>query len=121
MTLCAHCITIGSAATRSASPRDLGAYRYIILLAFFCHSGILASMQTHETNLDAIVRNMLEQRRGDWLSVAKESGVSRSWFTQFMAGKFPNPGIDTLRKIYAACCKPGVVNKKSMPVIRTKK
>jgi len=89
------------------------------MLALLSCLGILHPMQTHETNLDVIVRDMLEARRGHWLQVAKKSGVSRSWFTQFMNGKFPNPGIDTLRKIYEACLVPDV--KRSIPVMRVKK
>lgn len=52
------------------------------------------------TQLDTDVRAALEQRRGDWQTIAKESGVSYSWISKFVNGHIPNPGFGTLKELY---------------------
>lgn len=52
-------------------------------------------------NLDTDVRSELERRRGDWQTVAKESGVSYSWISKFMNGHIDNPGFATLKELHA--------------------
>jgi len=53
------------------------------------------------TSLDTDVRAALEQRRGDWQTIAKESGVSYSWISKFVNGHIPNPGFTTLKDLHA--------------------
>jgi|SRR6267154_852280 len=55
--------------------------------------------------LTAAVRGKLEETRRFWPHVQRKAGVSRSWITQFMAGKLPNPGVDTLHRLSTACDK----------------
>jgi transcriptional regulator with XRE-family HTH domain len=53
------------------------------------------------TQLDTDVRAALEQRRGEWQTIAKESGVSYSWISKFVNGHIPNPGFGTLKDLHA--------------------
>lgn len=53
------------------------------------------------TELDAVVREALEQRRGDWKRISEAADVSHSWISQFVRGKIPNPGYATLKRIHA--------------------
>ena len=53
------------------------------------------------TSLDSDVRAALELRKGDWLAVAKGSGVSYSWISKFMNGHIDNPGFSTLKSLHA--------------------
>lgn len=53
------------------------------------------------TSLDTDVRAALEQRKGDWQTVAKESGVSYSWISKFMNGHIDNPGFTTLKELHS--------------------
>ena len=43
-----------------------------------------------------------QQHKGDWVSLAAESGVSYSWLTKFAQGHIPNPGLATLTKLTTA-------------------
>lgn len=43
-----------------------------------------------------------QRHKGDWVSLAAESGVSYSWLTKFAQGHIPNPGIGTLSKLTTA-------------------
>lgn len=54
------------------------------------------------TDLDAEVRRQLEQRRGIWPVIAIEAGISHSWISQFVRGRIPNPGYQTLKKLHSA-------------------
>lgn len=51
--------------------------------------------------LDIEVRDLLEERRGEWPTIAKEARISHSWISQFMRGRIPNPGYATLRDLRA--------------------
>lgn len=51
--------------------------------------------------LDDLVRTELNRRRGEWQTIADESGVSYSWLSKFVNEHIPNPGYETLRKLYA--------------------
>lgn len=51
------------------------------------------------TSLDSEVRVALEQRKGEWQTVARESGVSYSWISKFMNGHIKNPGHTTLKDL----------------------
>lgn len=51
-------------------------------------------------NLDTQVRTLLEQRRGDWLTLAKAAEVSHSWISKFVNGRIPNPGYATLVRLH---------------------
>lgn len=53
-------------------------------------------------SLDADVRAALEKRRGEWRLIAEQSKVSHSWISQFVRGKIPNPGYETLRGLARA-------------------
>lgn len=48
-------------------------------------------------SLDTDVRAALESRRGEWRQIAEQSTVSYSWISQFVRGRIPNPGFQTLR------------------------
>jgi len=61
------------------------------------------------TDLDVEIRAGLEQRRGDWQRIADRAEVSHSWISQFVRGKIPNPGIETLKRIRAAWGQPSAV------------
>lgn len=50
---------------------------------------------------DIAIKRRLELRRGEWLEIAKKSGVSHSWISKFMNGHIPNPGYATLVKLDA--------------------
>lgn len=52
-----------------------------------------------ENALDTEVKVLLEARRGDWLTVAKGSGVSYSWLSKFANGHIDNPGYATLKRL----------------------
>jgi hypothetical protein len=49
--------------------------------------------------LDVEVRDMLEDRRGDWTSIAVSAGISHSWISKFVRGEIPNPGFVTLSNL----------------------
>lgn len=55
-----------------------------------------------ERELDLEVRDALLERKGDWQQISESADVSHSWMSQFVRGKIPNPGIETLRKIKKA-------------------
>ena len=50
-------------------------------------------------NLIQDVKQRLIARKGDWLEVAKHSGVSHSWIVKFADGQIKNPGHLTLTKL----------------------
>lgn len=54
------------------------------------------------TNLDQVVLDLLQARRGDWQAVAAASGVSYSWLSKFVNGHIANPGFVTLTKLHDA-------------------
>lgn len=60
------------------------------------------------TDLDTQVRDLLQQRRGDWPAIATASDVSYSWLSKFVRGHIRNPGIDTLRKLHRVLCPDAV-------------
>ena len=49
--------------------------------------------------LDDKIRALLDKHRGNWLEIAKESGVSHSWISKFIGGHIHNPGYETLCKL----------------------
>lgn len=51
------------------------------------------------TPLDTEVKTLLNARRGDWQTVAKQTEVSYSWLSKFMNGHIDNPGYLTLVKL----------------------
>ncbi|RUR68663.1 hypothetical protein EJP67_16495 [Variovorax guangxiensis] len=51
--------------------------------------------------LDIEVRELLGARKGEWLSIAKHSGVSYSWLSKFFNGHIDNPGYQTLCSLHA--------------------
>lgn len=51
--------------------------------------------------LDAEVKALLEERRGDWPRIAEQAGVSYSWLSKFVNGHIPNPGFATLKRLHA--------------------
>ena len=53
------------------------------------------------TNLESEVRALLQARKGDWKSIAEQSGTSYSWVSKFMNGHIPNPGFRTLSDLHA--------------------
>ena len=58
------------------------------------------------TPLDIEVRQLLEERRGDWPRIAEAANVSHSWISQFVRDKIPNPGYATLTKIRQQLVQP---------------
>ena len=52
-----------------------------------------------QQNLIEKVRGLLGKHRGNWLEIAKESGVSHSWISKFIGGHIRNPGYETLYKL----------------------
>lgn len=57
------------------------------------------------TKLDKVVLDLLNARKGDWLAVAAESGVSYSWLSKFANGHIENPGFGTLTKLHDSLTK----------------
>lgn len=53
-----------------------------------------------EQSLDEEVRTLLEQRRGEWMSIAKELDISHSWISQFVRRKIPDSGYQRLRRLH---------------------
>jgi transcriptional regulator with XRE-family HTH domain len=51
--------------------------------------------------LDARVKALLNERRGDWQAVADGAGISYSWLSKFSNGHIDNPGYATLIKLLA--------------------
>lgn len=50
-------------------------------------------------DLDTDVRAELDRRRGEWKQIAADAKVSHSWISQFVRGKIPNPGHQTLKNL----------------------
>lgn len=48
-------------------------------------------------------REKLNRCKGYWPAVEKHADVSRSWLSQFSAGRITNPTVNTLRSVGAAC------------------
>lgn len=48
-------------------------------------------------------RIWLNQCKGYWPEIARESGVSYSWLQKFSGGQITNPTIDTLQAVKDAC------------------
>lgn len=61
-----------------------------------------AAMHTSDVDsrLDRMVLEQLNQCRGEWRAVASSAGVSHSWISQFVRGKIPNPGFNTLLQLH---------------------
>lgn len=51
--------------------------------------------------LDNMVRTELNRRRGEWPTIATESGVSYSWLSKFVNEHIDNPGYETLKRLHA--------------------
>jgi predicted transcriptional regulator len=51
-------------------------------------------------NLLETVISALNERKGNWPSIASDNGVSYSWLTKLAQGKIPNPGIQTVERLY---------------------
>lgn len=56
---------------------------------------------TTDLMLDALVRDELNRRRGEWQRIATESGVSYSWLSKFVNEHIDNPGYETLKRLHA--------------------
>lgn len=52
-----------------------------------------------EEKLDAEVKALLTEHRGDWRAIAKKAVVSYSWISKFVNGHIPNPGYSTLKRL----------------------
>jgi hypothetical protein len=44
---------------------------------------------------------LLNDRKGDWVDIAKRADVSYSWITKFANNKIPNSGTRTIKKVLA--------------------
>ena len=53
-----------------------------------------------EKTLDIEIKAVLESRRGDWASIAKQAEVSYSWLSKFVNGHIPNTGYATLKRLH---------------------
>lgn len=51
------------------------------------------------------VKNRLLARKGDWLEISKEAGVSYSWIVKFADDQILNPGYLTLIRLQAVLRK----------------
>lgn len=49
--------------------------------------------------LDSVISE-LQHRKGDWVSIASDAGVSYSWLTKFANNKIPNPGFVTIDRLH---------------------
>ncbi len=49
------------------------------------------------------VRSKLERCRGHWPAVMRKARVSRSWLTQFAAGRVSDPRLNTILSVSRAC------------------
>jgi len=49
-----------------------------------------------------LVRKQLEERRGDWPRIAVRAEVGYQWLVKMMAGKFDDPGVRKIERLYAA-------------------
>jgi transcriptional regulator with XRE-family HTH domain len=58
------------------------------------------------TPIDAQVRALLLQRKGEWKRIADESRVSYSWISKFVNGHIKNPGFATLSGLHAYLTTP---------------
>lgn len=54
-------------------------------------------MDTVQNLIDAAQRH-----KGDWVSLASESGLSYSWLTKFAQGQIPDPRLSTVAKLATA-------------------
>lgn len=63
-------------------------------------------MSLKPLDLDAEVRALLEERRGSWDAIHKETGISHSWISKFVNRKIPNPGYHTLKRLRDHLAKP---------------
>jgi hypothetical protein len=45
-------------------------------------------------------RHMLELDRGHWNETAAAAGVSHNWLSKFARDLIPNPGIDTVSRVW---------------------
>jgi transcriptional regulator with XRE-family HTH domain len=52
--------------------------------------------------LDTEVKRLLEDRKGEWQTIATAAEVSHSWISQFCRGLIANPGYATLKRLHAA-------------------
>jgi transcriptional regulator with XRE-family HTH domain len=57
----------------------------------------------HPLTADTRAKLRGEEMTGFLMHVARKSGVSRSWITQFMRGDVRNPRVDTLQRVSDAC------------------
>jgi predicted transcriptional regulator len=48
------------------------------------------------------LRDSMQRHKGDWVSLAREAGVSYAWVTKFMAGDIPDPRVSTVCKLTEA-------------------
>ena len=47
------------------------------------------------------VLGQLAARRGEWPAIARRSSVGYQWMTKLMAGKFADPGVHKIERLYA--------------------
>ena len=48
--------------------------------------------------IDTLI-SKVQERRGEWPKLAKDSGVSYSWLVKFAGGKIRNPRIQTADRL----------------------
>lgn len=53
-----------------------------------------------ENPLDIEVRQLLGARKGEWQSIASQTGISYSWLSKFFNGHIDNPGYQTLKGLH---------------------
>ena len=76
-------------------------------------------MPVMSKNLDQIVLQLLNARRGDWQAVSDASGVSYSWLSKFLNGHIDNPGYATLTKLHDCLTKTEAPTKHTPKAIKT--
>jgi transcriptional regulator with XRE-family HTH domain len=76
-----------------------------VLLEFRAKFCYVLDMSTSQP-LDLEVRELLGARKGEWQSIASQSGISYSWLSKFFNGHIDNPGYQTLRSLHAVLAMP---------------
>lgn len=54
-----------------------------------------------QADTDAL-KTQLIRKKGCWKAIARQSGMSYSWLSQFANDRIPNPGVRSLKKLEAA-------------------
>lgn len=45
------------------------------------------------------MKELIAEKKGDWIFIANQAGVSYSWLTKAMQGRLRNPGVHTVEAV----------------------